>query len=130
MLRILICGDRNWTDYFAIRNLLKTHMESTQSFHVECVIEGEASGADTFARIAATELGIKVLSFPANWKEHGKSAGPIRNTQMLVEGKPNLVWAFHDHITDSKGTSNMVVQSKKAGIRTVLFYHQLHSKDL
>ncbi len=38
--------------------------------------------------------GIPVMTFPADREKHGRAAGPIRNKQMLEEGKPDLVAAF------------------------------------
>jgi hypothetical protein len=61
-----------------------------------------------------------VYSFPADWETYGKAAGPIRNTQMLTEGNPDMVAAFHNDISKSKGTKNMIVQAKKAGIKVIL----------
>jgi hypothetical protein len=77
-------------------------------------IEGEAKGADSLARDVALELGFKVLSFPADWDKYHRAAGPIRNRQMLTEGKPDLVLAFHQDLTRSKGTKNMVTLARRA----------------
>ena len=38
--------------------------------------------------------GIEIARFPADWNMHGRAAGPIRNQQMLDEGKPELVVSF------------------------------------
>lgn len=113
--RVLVCGDRNWTNRDLI---LKTLGDVQQSEGVYVVIEGEAQGADTIGRLAADVLGIPVLKFPANWRVHGKSAGPIRNVQMLKEGQPTLVLAFHNFIENSKGTKHMVTIAQKAGVTT------------
>jgi len=121
-MRILICGDRNWDDYVAVRDTLKVFKET---LGISCIIEGEASGADSFGRIAAEELGIPVEKYPANWTKYDKGAGPIRNQQMLDEGKPVLVLAFHDKLQESKGTKDMVLRSQKAGIKTIHYYHTL-----
>jgi len=106
-MRVLICGSRSWTDRKAIRDFLLTLPKSS------VVIEGEASGVDTIAREEAEKLGIEVLKFPADWKRYGRAAGPIRNRQMLVEGKPDIVVAFHSDISKSKGTLNMLRQAKE-----------------
>lgn len=87
----------------------------------DTLIEGEAKGADSIARDCAKYLGMIVLPFPAQWKKYGgrgrgNPAGPIRNQQMLDEGKPNLVVAFHNNIDKSKGTKDMLNRTKKAGI--------------
>lgn len=87
----------------------------------DVVIEGEARGADTMAREAAEQLGIPVLPFPADWTRFGKAAGPIRNRQMLTEGKPTEVIAFHHDISKSRGTRDMVVQARKHGIPTAVY---------
>lgn len=109
-LRVLICGSRKWVD---IKPILR---ELQLLENIDCLIEGEALGADTLARQAAESLNIPVSKFPADWKTFGKTAGPIRNRQMLLEGKPDLVLAFHPCLEQSLGTKNMVNQAKAKGI--------------
>ena len=112
--RVLICGDRLWTDLDCIKEKLlhwHTHMGG-----VLAIIEGEARGADTLGCYAAEAFGIPVLKFPADWGTFGKSAGPIRNRKMLTEGKPDVVLAFHNDIANSKGTKDMVKAAAKAGV--------------
>ena len=65
------------------------------------------------ARKFAEWQGIPVKTFEADWDRHGKAAGPIRNKQMLDEGKPDLVVAFEG----GKGTANMIAQAEAAGVR-------------
>jgi len=108
-MRILFCGDRNWTNYKIICDVMA-------DLDPDVVIEGGAKGADILAAAAADDFDISVLTFPADWKKYGRAAGPIRNTQMLNEGMPELVVAFHDDIQNSKGTLNMVQQSEKRKI--------------
>jgi putative aminopeptidase FrvX len=113
-MRILFCGDRNWSNY-------KVICEVMAELRPTLVIEGEAAGADSLAREVAEDYLIAVQPFPADWKKYGRAAGPIRNTQMLKEGQPEMVVAFHDDITTSKGTKNMVEQAKKAGIQVYVY---------
>lgn len=113
-MRVLCCGDRNWTSYEIIRR----ELEKLDDFTV--VIEGCAKGADSISGWIARQLSYKVLEFPADWKKYGRAAGPIRNKQMLDEGKPDLVLAFHTDIENSKGTKNMIEQSTKRGIKVIL----------
>ena len=112
-MRLLVCGDRKWSDKAAIEREIRRFMHADGGL---VVIEGEARGADLLAREVADELEIPVLTFPADWVKYGRAAGPIRNTQMLKEGKPDRVLAFHANILLSKGTKNMVAQAKQAGI--------------
>lgn len=114
-MRLLICGDREYCDYTRILNHLRAHKAQ-----IEIIIHGAARGADTLAEKAAKELGIPTLPFPAQWDTYGKRAGPLRNTQMLNEGKPTHVWAFHDNFIASRGTKNMVNQATKAGLPVAL----------
>jgi len=61
---------------------------------VTVIISGCAPGADTLALEWPEARGIQVARFPADWNTHGRAAGPIRNQQMLDEGKPELVVSF------------------------------------
>lgn len=115
MKRILICGDRNWTDHLMIWDALIDAGSDV------IVIEGEARGADSLAREAAEAMGFRVLPFPADWERYGKAAGPIRNRRMLEEGRPDEVWAFHNDLGHSKGTANMIAQARKAGVPVKMF---------
>ena len=115
-MRLLVCGDRNWKDYSAILNRI-------ENLDPEIIIEGEARGADSMARKVAEELDIAILKFPAQWDKYGKAAGPIRNQQMLIEGKPDYVLAFHDDIKHSKGTKDMVNRARKTSIPTEVWTH-------
>ena len=112
-MRILVCGSRNWQHKDIIRFCLQYF---TFNANIEYVIEGEALGADSLSREAAKDLDIPVLKFPAEWEKYGKAAGPIRNKQMLEEGKPDYILAFHNDIQKSKGTVNMIKQAEKSGI--------------
>jgi len=106
-LRVLICGSRNWLDKRIIhRRMLSLPKRTT-------IIEGGARGADTIARQIAEKLGYAVEEYPANWELYGKAAGVLRNQQMLDEGKPELVIAFHEDIENSRGTGDMVRRARK-----------------
>ncbi len=74
--------------------------------------EGEAEGADTLGRMWAEPNDIPSLRLLADWDEHSMAAGPIRNKQMLVEGRPGLIVAFSYNIAESRGTTNMLNQQK------------------
>lgn len=109
-MRVLICGDRNWQNEAAIRRELSKLDPGT------AIIHGGARGADTLAGIVAKEIGLQVEVYPADWNRHGRAAGPIRNQQMIEQGRPDIVLAFHANIGQSKGTKDMVERAKKTGI--------------
>jgi YspA, cpYpsA-related SLOG family len=119
-MRVLVCGDRNWVDPAPIRRELRKLKRASRKEPL-VVIEGAARGADNIAGAIALSMGCEVEAYPAKWEEYGRAAGPIRNKEMLVKGKPDLVIAFHPNIEESKGTANMVSQAQKAGIPTEVY---------
>jgi len=115
-MRILVCGSRHFDDFNQLNQLLADldFRGTVGEPRIKTIIEGEAKGADTLARKWGEMNGKEILKFPADWDKHGRAAGPIRNNQMLDEGKPDLVVAFL--AKDSKGTKNMIEQAEKAGV--------------
>lgn len=114
--RVLICGSRFFADIDAVRALVATFAPGT------VVIHGAAPGADSYAKVCARQAGLKVEAYPANWKQHKKAAGPIRNQQMLDEGRPDIVYAFPGGpLDETTGTKDMVTRARSAGIETVVF---------
>ena len=115
-LVILVCGDRKWKNRKRIgQQLIKRKKK------IGLLIEGGAKGADEIAWDYARLLGIPTATFEANWEQHGKAAGPIRNMAMLQYGKPDLVLAFHKKLVKSKGTKHCVEQARKLGIKVKVF---------
>ena len=114
MTRILCCGDRNWDSFDIIKRELRKFDSDT------VIINGGARGADTISKYIGKTFSFAIITFHANWNKYGIAAGIIRNTQMLNKGNPDLVLAFHNNIENSKGTKNMVMQSKKKGIKTII----------
>lgn len=111
-MRVLICGGRDWNDPAPIELIVLAYKFLFPSV---TVIEGEARGADSMAREAAETFGARIKKYPADWDGLGKKAGPIRNSEMLKE-EPDVVWAFHDQIENSKGTRDMCDKAHKAGL--------------
>lgn len=116
-MRLLICGSRNWDDYRAILTALR---EIQKHATIDVVIEGEARGADTLARVAAEHLDIRVVRAPAQWPIHGLAAGPIRNQFMLDEGRPTHALAFSS-MWWMGGTGDMVKRLETADVPVAKF---------
>lgn len=110
-MRILCCGDRDWTN---IDLILETLWDYKNILDV-VIIHGAARGADFLCGKVAKELGFKVEEYPADWKRYKTRAGILRNIKML-ESKPDHVIAFHNSIEMSKGTKHMIYITKKAEI--------------
>lgn len=122
--RILVCGSRNYGqekfEYWIIRTILDELLRHWRDHNSDkmTLIEGGGKGADSVAFDWARDEYLRVdhLSFPADWDTYGKAAGPIRNQQMLDEGRPDLVLAFTSNLKESKGTKDMVTRAAKAGV--------------
>ncbi len=108
--RVLICGSRAWTDRGAVEAVVE------QLPLGSVVIVGGAPGADTLAEVAARAIGLPCEVYPADWGRYGRRAGPIRNRQMLREGRPDVVLAFHANLGGSRGTADMVRVARAAGL--------------
>ena len=104
------------------------------SYGMNVLIEGCARGADhaaeSFGRDKASHDENFVLrEFPAEWDKYGKAAGPIRNHQMLdalLSYKDThllTIIAFHDNISASRGTKNMITIAEAAGITATVVRH-------
>ena len=111
-MKALVCGGRKFNDMRKAStelDRLRTELGFTN------IIQGGATGADTIAMIWANSRGVPNVTYPALWKLHGKKAGPMRNTQMLEEGKPDVVIAF----PGGKGTRDMVAKAEAAGVKVI-----------
>jgi YspA, cpYpsA-related SLOG family len=104
-VRVLVCGGRGFHDAALMNRTL-------EAYPITVLIQGEADGADRMAATWAASRRIQVERYPADWRRHGKAAGPIRNQQMLDIGRPDLVIAF----PGGHGTADMVRRAIQAGI--------------
>ncbi|EKF73996.1 hypothetical protein A11A3_10836 [Alcanivorax hongdengensis A-11-3] len=108
-MRVLVCGGRDYQD----RPQLEAYMEHLwRSGKISLLIHGDASGADRLASQWAHDRGVDQVCYPANWKAHGRAAGPMRNRRMLHHGKPQAVVAF----PGGRGTADMVGLAEQAGL--------------
>lgn len=116
-MRVLVCGSRHFQDYKLLKEVLDEVNKETE---ITDIIHGNAPGVDGLGALwarshrRAEDRYIRLWKFPADWETYGKAAGPIRNKQMLDEGKPDLVVAFLAE--NSRGTKNMIEQATKAGV--------------
>lgn len=108
--RVLICGGRNYQNIKEVFRVLDGLNPKPT-----LIIQGGAFGADACASEWAYKRDVLERQFAADWKAHGRAAGPIRNQKMLDEGKPDLVIAF----PGGAGTADMVRRAKAAGVPVI-----------
>ncbi len=112
-LRIIVTGDRNWSDYELLCRTL-------DGLDVVSVDEGGAPGADRQAHKWARSRAIPHHKHPADWAVHGKGAGPLRNRSMYQSVAPDVVVAFKDQFGAKWGGTEDMVSVAQAGGTPVL----------
>lgn len=106
---LLVCGGRDFANGRGLHDALDAlHGEKP----VSRLINGGCRGADVMATQWARYRSIPVSVYHADWKRFGKSAGTIRNAQMLKYGKPDMVLA----VAGGPGTADMVARAREAGV--------------
>lgn len=136
--RILVCGGRNFSrvdgskpetieEYKWVFKTLEKHVvyDKEEMLPVSVIISGKAKGVDTTAIDFAVVNWLEFEEHPADWEKFGKKAGYIRNRQMLIEGRPDVVIAF----PGGRGTDMMVSIAKEANI-PVLDYRNAYTSTL
>lgn len=107
-MRVLVTGGRDYADYDVVARTLF-------DLNPKIVAHGDARGADSLADKYCKLNAVPRSVYPADWQLYGKSAGVIRNQQMLDDFKPDLVVAF----PGGRGTAHMVRIAKSAGVEVI-----------
>lgn len=85
---------------------------------IDLIISGRAKGADMLAERYATENQIPTLIFPPDWEKYGRSAGVIRNKDIIKNC--DMVIAFWDG--QSTGTAHSLQLAKKYKKKSLIYY--------
>ena len=112
-MNVAIIGSRSFTDYERAEEFL-----SVLDLDITRIISGGAKGADAIAERYASEHGIPITVYPADWKRYGRGAGMIRNKLIIADA--DVVIAFWDGA--SKGTKNSIELAHKAGKQVAICY--------
>lgn len=109
-MRICICGGR---DYFNAERVYEV-LDYAYRYKPFTLISGGATGADTLGIQWAKLRGVPCEVYPAQWRLHGRRAGPLRNYQMIATGIDVLL-AF----PGGRGTEHMMLACTKAGVKVI-----------
>jgi hypothetical protein len=104
--RVLVTGGRDNYDFILIYRTVRDNLEAS-----DVLVHGAASGADSLAAQSSKYLGLPTEAHPADWKLLGKTAGGVRNQEMLDLGVD-----FALVFSGGRGTADMVRRLVKAGI--------------
>jgi hypothetical protein len=99
---IIVCGDRNWTDFYLIDEFLSLLTKDVE------IVHGDCKGVDKIAGYLAHKRGLIVHPESADWSKFGTKAGPIRNRLMVKKYPIDYIVAFHNDLSHSKGTIDMI----------------------
>lgn len=117
----IIAGGRDCSDrklmYSALQDLLCTKGDYCMPRDNVKVIHGGAKGADSMADDWFVVSWCPFDVFPADWDQHGKRAGIMRNLDM-ADAADALI-AFWDG--ESRGTKHMIETAIKEGLEVHVY---------
>jgi hypothetical protein len=110
-IKLAIVGSRNYTNYPQFSTFIQSTLSLwsiTPSNLIE-IVSGGAQGADLMAEKWAREHKIPIKIFKPDWNKWGKSAGPLRN-QQIIEYATHVI-AFPSK--DGRGTQDSIARAKR-----------------
>jgi hypothetical protein len=111
-MKIGIIGSRTFNNYELLKEVMSDYIYQGSLLDCELVVSGGANGADKLGERWAKENGIPTLIFKPDWGKYGKSAGFIRNEDIIKNS--DFVVAFWDEV--SKGTKSSIDLAMKHDI--------------
>jgi hypothetical protein len=108
-MKVAVIGSRSFNDYQKLKDTLS-------KLDITLIVSGGANGADKLGEQYANENGIPTKIFLPDWEKHGKSAGFLRNTDIINES--DLVIAFWDN--NSGGTKDSIDKAEKQGKNVII----------
>ena len=107
-MKLAVVGSRIFDDSFY--DEVKDKLDFIiAKYHVNVIVSGGAKGIDTLADKYANEMRLSKIIFPAQWQVYGRSAGVIRNKEIV--DYCDLLVAFWDG--KSSGTKNSIDLAKE-----------------
>ena len=79
------------------------------------IVSGGCRGADSFGEDYARHYQLKLTIFPADWKTHGKAAGPIRNEEMAKYADICIL------LPGGRGTDDMERRARREGCKIIKY---------
>lgn len=109
---VWVAGGRNYFNGKRIHEILSLY---SVKHGIRRIVTGAQRGADLLAEEWARKSEIAYVGLPAEWTEHDKAAGPIRNERIATEEQPDLLIAF----PGGPGTVNAIKVARSHGIRVI-----------
>lgn len=106
---VAVVGGRDFNNYQLLKDTL-------DRFEITKIVSGGAIGADSLAEKYAKEKNIETLIIKPDWVKFGRSAGMVRNTDIVNNSE--IIIAFWNG--SSKGTSDTITKAKKINKKTII----------
>lgn len=100
-MKVIVAGSRNFYNYELLKSECDRILKEVSDIEI---VSGTAKGADSLGERYALERGYELTKFPAEWKEYGNMAGPLRNREMAEYA--DMLICFWDF--KSRGSMNMI----------------------
>lgn len=111
-MRTIIAGGRNIHDPAILAQAIVKC-----PWTITTVVSGGATGVDKLGTDWAAQNSVMCLEYNADWRTHGKAAGPMRNAAMADDAQALLaIWDGQ-----SRGTGNMIETAKAKGLKVCIF---------
>lgn len=113
-MRLAAIGSRTFKDEKLAEEFVLKYIRMKD----DVLVSGGAEGADKICEHVAASRGYLTKIYKAEWKKYGKSAGFMRNKQIIEDC--DFVLAFWDGV--SKGTAHSLNIAKKLKKPTLIIY--------
>jgi hypothetical protein len=82
---LIVTGDAEFTDYSLLKRNCDNFIRKNVKYGENIVVmsAGNKEGADNLGEKYAKERGYRVRRFNPNWNKYGRSAGFVRNREMI-----------------------------------------------
>jgi hypothetical protein len=108
-MKVAVIGSRSFNDYELLRQTLS-------KLEITLVVSGGAKGADSLGEEYANANNIPTKIFLPDWDKYGKSAGMLRNSDIINEAE--IVVAFWDG--ESKGCKDAIAKANKLNKKVLI----------
>lgn len=110
MIKIGIIGSRSINDFTLIENKVNIIIKNKDlEYNNIIIVSGGAKGVDSLAEMFAKKFNIATEIYIPDWKKYGRSAGMIRNGDIVKNS--DIVIVFWDGV--SKGSLYTIEKCKK-----------------
>lgn len=107
-----------FNDYGLVAKTIEDFFTYAPDTQISAIVSGGAIGADSLGEQYADNNLIPKLIFMPDWEKHGKSAGFIRNKDIIEAA--DFVLCFWDGV--SKGSANSLSIAKRLKKPTLIIY--------